>query len=73
MKQIHQGISALYLIIRYKNPIAITIENEKGHKPGKFGWCIMSRETAVSFCKDTRVPVCSKELKYAHLQEMIMA
>lgn len=49
---------------KYKNPPAIELTNEMGHKAGKFGWCIISRSPAASFCKDTRVPVCNKEFKF---------
>jgi len=58
---------------RYKNIIGTEIKNERGVPAGKFGWCIMSRESANSFCKDTRVPVCTKELKYLHLEEMTLS
>ena len=49
---------------KFKNPIPIDIVNEKGEKCEKFGWCIISRKGAGSYCKDSRVPVCSKEYKF---------
>ena len=43
------------------------IVNEIGEKAGKYGWCIISRQGANSYCKDSRVPVCSKENKFQYL------
>jgi hypothetical protein len=28
---------------KYKQPVLVEIENERGIKSGKFGWCIISR------------------------------
>ena len=47
----------------YKNFIAADILNERGMRNGKFGWCIMSRQGAFSYCKESRVPVHSKDQK----------
>ncbi|KAM3140342.1 hypothetical protein pb186bvf_007502 [Paramecium bursaria] len=46
--------------------------NEFGKENGKFGWCIVCRNTAQSYCKDTKVPVCSKECKTVHLNQMML-
>lgn len=39
------------------------IKNEKGHSPGAFGWCVVTRNPAPFYCKEKRVPICSIEAK----------
>ena len=41
----------------------VEIRNESGQPSGKFGWCIVCRNSANLYCKDTRHPVCSYECK----------
>lgn len=47
----------------------VKIPNELGIEAGRFGWCIVCRNTANLYCKDTRHPVCSQECKQKHLAE----
>lgn len=47
-----------------------SIHNEADIPAGKFGWCIICRNEASNFCKDMRVPVCSKECKAKHMEEV---
>jgi brefeldin A-inhibited guanine nucleotide-exchange protein len=54
---------------KYKNYISVRIPNEKDIQSGKFGWCIICRNTAPFFCKDTRVPICSVDCKKKHFEE----
>ena len=42
------------------NPL---IENEKGQISGNFGWCLVCRNSAHFYCKETRYPLCSIECK----------
>lgn len=53
---------------KYKNYIEVKINNEIGVESGKFGWCIICRQGAPFFCKDTRVPVCSVPCKKKHFE-----
>ncbi|CAK70017.1 unnamed protein product (macronuclear) [Paramecium tetraurelia] len=52
------------------NQIQINIINELNIKNGKFGWCTVCRRQASQYCKDTKVPICSKECKFIHLNQM---
>ncbi|CAD8150221.1 unnamed protein product [Paramecium octaurelia] len=53
------------------NQIQVNIVNELKIKNGKFGWCTVCRRQASQYCKDTKVPVCSKECKNIHLNQML--
>ena len=44
--------------------------NELNIEAGQFGWCIVCRNTANLFCKDTKHPVCSVECKMKHQVEI---
>lgn len=44
-------------------PKKVDIKNEHDIESGKFGWCIVCRNAANLYCKDTRHPVCSFECK----------
>ena len=46
---------------------ALDIQNEKGIAAGKFGWCMVCRNKADLYCKDTKHPVCSYECKKKHV------
>ena len=46
---------------------AVDITNELGITAGKFGWCLVCRNKADLYCKDTRHPVCSYECKKKHV------
>ncbi len=54
---------------KYKNVVLVKINNERDITSGKFGWCVMCRNAAPFFCKDTRVPVCSVDCKKKHFEE----
>lgn len=54
---------------KYKNIIEIKIPNEANVLSAKFGWCIICRNPAPFFCKDTRVPICSVDCKKKHFTE----
>lgn len=56
--------------MNYQNVQIVELKNEIDETAGKFGWCVMCRKGAFSYCKDTRVPVCSKECKFKHLELM---
>jgi hypothetical protein len=47
----------------------VDLQNELGIDSGRFGWCIVCRNTANLYCKDTKHPVCSQECKKKHLVE----
>ncbi|CAD8099384.1 unnamed protein product [Paramecium sonneborni] len=53
--------------IKYKNYIEVKVI-DNGITSGKFGWCILCRQPAPYFCKDTRVPVCSVPCKKKHFE-----
>ncbi|EAR83565.3 Sec7 domain protein (macronuclear) [Tetrahymena thermophila SB210] len=55
---------------QYKKTTIASIKNEKEIDAGKFGWCFVCRNEASNFCKDTRVPICSKECKKQHMEEV---
>jgi len=55
--------------IRYRILKKVKIENELEIIAGIFGWCIVCRNSANLFCKDTKVPVCSLECKFKHLEQ----
>lgn len=57
------------LNLEYENLKKIDIENEKGEKAGKFGWCILTRKPANYYCKETRMPVASIEAKIEFLEK----
>lgn len=50
-----------------KKQIQVDIKNEHAIPAGKFGWCIVCRNQANLYCKDTRHPVCSFECKQKHV------
>jgi hypothetical protein len=52
---------------KYKKSINVYLENEKGIPAGKFGWCIVCRDKADVYCRETRHPVCSHECKKDHM------
>jgi brefeldin A-inhibited guanine nucleotide-exchange protein len=37
----------------------VRILNELGIESGRFGWCIVCRNTSDLYCKETKHPVCS--------------
>jgi brefeldin A-inhibited guanine nucleotide-exchange protein len=45
------------------------IENEKGIPSGFFGWCIICRNRADIYCKESRYPICSIECKNRIVQD----
>jgi len=47
--------------------VPVEIPNELGIASGKFGWCIVCRNKANLYCRDTRHPVCSFECKQKHM------
>ena len=49
-----------------------TMSNERGAACGKYGWCLVCRNTANSFCPTTKVPVCSSECRGRHQKMMEM-
>ncbi|CAD8175946.1 unnamed protein product [Paramecium octaurelia] len=53
-----------------KNQIQVNVTNEQNIKNGKFGWCVVCRNSASQYCKETKVPICSKECKFIHLNQM---
>ncbi|CAK61467.1 unnamed protein product (macronuclear) [Paramecium tetraurelia] len=53
-----------------KNLIQVYVTNEQNIKNGKFGWCVVCRKQASQYCKDSKVPICSKECKVVHLNSM---
>ncbi|CAD8168508.1 unnamed protein product [Paramecium pentaurelia] len=57
-------------VIIDRNQIQINLVNELNIKNGKFGWCVVCRKQASQYCKDTKVPICSKECKLIHLNQM---
>ena len=48
----------------------VNLTNELGIQAGRFGWCIVCRNTANLYCKDTKHPVCSKECQKKHYVEV---
>ena len=48
----------------------VNLTNELGIQAGRFGWCIVCRNTANLYCKDTKHPVCSKECQKRHYVEV---
>ena len=48
----------------------VNLQNELGIQAGRFGWCIVCRNTANLYCKDTKHPVCSKECQKKHYVEV---
>lgn len=46
-----------------RETIPVKIENEVNITSGKFGWCIVCRNEASLYCKDSRYPVCCFECK----------
>jgi hypothetical protein len=53
--------------VKSKKQPPIEILNEQKIVCGKFGWCIVCRNSANLYCKDTRHPVCSFECKQKHI------
>mmetsp|Transcript_53139 Transcript_53139/g.95363 ORF Transcript_53139/g.95363 Transcript_53139/m.95363 type:complete len:1752 (+) Transcript_53139:149-5404(+) len=41
-----------------------------GAPPGKFGWCIICRNSAAHYCVDTRDPVCGRPCKFRNLERL---
>jgi len=54
---------------KYRMLKKVKIENELDITAGIFGWCFVCRNPANLFCKDTKVPVCSLECKFKHLEQ----
>ena len=54
---------------RYKSFKKVKVDNESGTPAGVFGWCFVCRQPASLFCKDTKVPLCTLECKFSHLEE----
>ena len=46
----------------------IDLKNERNLPAGKFGWCIICRNSANSICKYTNIPVCSNECRNKHMK-----
>lgn len=55
---------------KYRLIKPVKIENELGESAGTVGWCFVCRGPANLYCKETRVPLCSAECKYRHLDEL---
>jgi brefeldin A-inhibited guanine nucleotide-exchange protein len=47
----------------------VKIQNELGIEAGRYGWCMVCRNSANLYCKDTRHPVCSQDCKKKHLTD----
>ena len=54
----------------YRKLRVVYIHNEAGVLRSKFGWCVICRNTADLYCKDTRDPICSKRCKDLHLKNI---
>jgi len=50
----------------------LSLLNERNAPSGKYGWCIVCRNTANSICKTTLVPVCSPECRSRHIKMLEM-
>jgi hypothetical protein len=48
--------------------IKVQLKNEKGELNGTFGWCIVCRQSADYFCKQTKLPICSLKCKNGNLE-----
>lgn len=48
------------------------VQNERGAVCGKYGWCIVCRNTANTFCKTIGVPLCSTECRNRHYKMLEM-
>lgn len=40
--------------------------------PGKFGWCVVCRNSAKHYCVDTQDPVCSHQCKFRNLEHIAL-
>lgn len=47
----------------YSRVISVEIPNEMGERSGLYGWCFICRKAAEYYCKDNKLPVCSKICK----------
>ena len=47
----------------YSKAVKVNLLNEINVPAGTFGWCFICRDTAEFYCKDRRLPVCSKSCK----------
>lgn len=47
----------------YQSDLNADVVNEEGHQAGKFGWCVVCRKAAESYCTDLRDPVCSLQCR----------
>lgn len=41
-----------------------------GIEPGKYGWCVVCRQSAAHYCLQTKDPVCSHECKFRNLERL---
>ena len=55
---------------KYRLIKPVKLENELGEPAGTVGWCFVCRGPANLYCKETRIPLCSVECKYRHLDEL---
>lgn len=67
LKSVPQKIAKEEASSKSKKTPQVDIKNEHGIPAGKFGWCIVCRNQANLYCKDTRHPVCSYECKQKHV------
>ena len=45
------------------------IKNELGIEAGKYGWCIVCRNSANNICNETKHPICSVDCTKKHIVE----
>ncbi len=50
----------------------VSLVNERNAPCGKYGWCVVCRNTANSVCKTTKVPICSAECRNRHIKMLEM-
>lgn len=53
----------------------VVLDSRNGEKaepvpPGKFGWCVVCRNSAAHYCVDTKDPVCGHPCKFRNLERI---
>ena len=47
----------------------VEVKNEMDLPPGRYGWCVVCRRPADTFCPETKAPIYSPECQKRHLVE----
>ena len=72
-KQLEKKIKAIPLnpvdVDNSQDQPQVSLKNELGIENGKYGWCVVCRNSADMYCGDTRHPVATVDCQKKHIVE----